>query len=124
MLKRANDLVRNGIHPASIISGYRVEKLGKVPLVNCAKTSCRRCTSSEDDQCKRGSQIPGPIKGINVLKTHGKGVKDSYLLNGYDPKYWPCCSRNAYLDFNLQKTKMQLGVQVLVTDPRELEKIR
>ncbi|KAG5251410.1 t-complex polypeptide family protein [Salix suchowensis] len=54
MLKRANDPVRNGIHPASIISGYRtlcslsmreleflqlVEKLGKVPLVNCAKTS-------------------------------------------------------------------------------------
>ncbi|VFQ75847.1 unnamed protein product [Cuscuta campestris] len=30
----------------------------------------------------------------------------------------------ACLDFSLQKTKMQLGVQVLVTDPRELEKIR
>lgn len=30
----------------------------------------------------------------------------------------------ACLDFNLQKTKMQLGVQVLVNDPRELEKIR
>lgn len=30
----------------------------------------------------------------------------------------------ACLDFNLQKTKMQLGVQVLVSDPRELEKIR
>ncbi|KAF9687697.1 hypothetical protein SADUNF_Sadunf02G0120000 [Salix dunnii] len=29
----------------------------------------------------------------------------------------------ACLDFNLQKTKMQLGVQVLVNDPRELEKI-
>ncbi|KAJ6335041.1 hypothetical protein OIU78_011805 [Salix suchowensis] len=40
------------------------------------------------------------------------------------PSYWPCCSRNVYLDFNLQKTKMQLGVQVLVTDPRELEKMR
>lgn len=33
-------------------------------------------------------------------------------------------ARIACLDFNLQKTKMQLGVQVLVTDPRELEKIR
>lgn len=30
----------------------------------------------------------------------------------------------ACLGFNLQKTKVQLGVQVLVTDPRELEKIR
>ncbi|GKF14631.1 T-complex protein 1 subunit alpha, partial [Tanacetum coccineum] len=33
-------------------------------------------------------------------------------------------ARIACLDFNLQKTKMQLGVQVLVTDPRELENIR
>ncbi|KAL9253694.1 T-complex protein 1 subunit alpha-like protein [Drosera capensis] len=39
LLKRANDLVRNKIHPTSIISGYRVEKLGKDSLVNCAKTS-------------------------------------------------------------------------------------
>jgi T-complex protein 1 subunit alpha len=30
----------------------------------------------------------------------------------------------ALLDINLQKTKMQMGVQVLVKDPRELEKIR
>ncbi|KAM3403140.1 hypothetical protein ACQJBY_006728 [Aegilops geniculata] len=30
----------------------------------------------------------------------------------------------ACLDFNLQKTKMQMGVQVLVSDTRELEKIR
>ena len=30
----------------------------------------------------------------------------------------------ACIDFNLQKTKMQMGVQVLVTDPRELERIR
>lgn len=56
LLKRANDLVRNKIHPTSIISGYRlamreackyveeklavkVEKLGKDSLINCAKTS-------------------------------------------------------------------------------------
>ena len=30
----------------------------------------------------------------------------------------------ACIDFNLQKTKMQMGVQVLVTDQRELERIR
>lgn len=56
LLKRANELVRNKIHPTSIISGYRlamreackyiddklavkVEKLGKDSLINCAKTS-------------------------------------------------------------------------------------
>ena len=30
----------------------------------------------------------------------------------------------ACLDFSLQKAKMKMGVQVLVTDPEELEKIR
>lgn len=30
----------------------------------------------------------------------------------------------ACLDFNLQKTKMKLGVQVLITDPDKLEGIR
>ena len=30
----------------------------------------------------------------------------------------------ACLDFSLQKAKMKMGVQVLVTDPEELEKMR
>jgi len=30
----------------------------------------------------------------------------------------------ACLDINLQKTRMQLGVQVLVDDPNQLEEIR
>ncbi|KAE8779119.1 T-complex protein 1 subunit alpha-like [Hordeum vulgare] len=55
LLKSANELVRNKIHPTSIISGYRlamreackyveeklsvkVDKHGKDSLVNCAKT--------------------------------------------------------------------------------------
>ena len=73
------------------------------------------------------------LQSINILKAHGKSTKDSYLLNGYalntgraaqgmPTRVTP--ARIACLDFNLQKTKMQLGVQVLVTDPRELEKIR
>ena len=56
LLKRANDLVRNKIHPTSIISGYRLamreavkfvdnvmaqstERLGRESLLNAAKTS-------------------------------------------------------------------------------------
>ncbi|KAJ6872555.1 T-complex protein 1 subunit alpha [Populus alba x Populus x berolinensis] len=165
LLKRANDLVRNGIHPTSIISGYRlamreackyveeklavkVEKLGKDSLVNCAKTSMSsKLIGGDSDffanlvvdavQSIKMTNVRGevryPIKGINILKAHGKSVKDSYLLNGYAlnsgraaqgmlMKVAP--ARVACLDFNLQKTKMQLGVQVLVTDPRELDKIR
>ena len=73
------------------------------------------------------------LQSINILKAHGKSTKDSYLLNGYALNTGRAAqgmpirvtpARIACLDFNLQKTKMQLGVQVLVTDPRELEKIR
>ncbi|KAH6823568.1 T-complex protein 1 alpha subunit [Perilla frutescens var. hirtella] len=165
LLKRANDLVRNKIHPTSIISGYRlamreackyvdeklavkVEKLGKNSLVNSAKT----CMSSkliggdsdffadlvvEAVQAVKMTNARGevkyPIKGINILKAHGKSARDSYLLKGYALNTGRAAqgmplrvapARIACLDFNLQKAKMQMGVQVLVTDPRELEKIR
>uniref|UniRef100_A0A251S3A7 T-complex protein 1 subunit alpha n=1 Tax=Helianthus annuus TaxID=4232 RepID=A0A251S3A7_HELAN len=165
LLKRANDLVKNKIHPTSVISGYRlamreackyieeklaikVDKLGKDSLVNCAKTSMSSKLLSGDSDffanlvvdvvqavkmTNTRGEIKYPIKGINILKAHGKSAKESYLLKGYalntgraaqgmPMKVSP--ARIACLDFNLQKTKMQLGVQVLVTDPRELEKIR
>ncbi|XP_042476577.1 T-complex protein 1 subunit alpha [Macadamia integrifolia] len=165
LLKRANDLVRNKIHPTSIISGYRlamreackyvdeklavkVEKLGKDSLINCAKTSMSSKLIARDDDffaslvvdavqsiktTNARGEIKYPIKGINILKAHGKSAKDSYLLNGYALNTGRAAqgmplrvapAKIACLDFNLQKTKMQMGVQVLVSDPRELEKIR
>ncbi|CAH2053254.1 unnamed protein product [Thlaspi arvense] len=165
LLKRANDLVRNKIHPTSIISGYRlamreackyieeklvskVEKLGKVPLINCAKTSMSSKLISGDSDffanlvvdavlsvkmTNQRGEIKYPIKGINILKAHGQSAKDSYLLNGYALNTGRAAqgmplrvspAKIACLDFNLQKTKMQMGVQVVVNDPRELEKIR
>lgn len=33
-------------------------------------------------------------------------------------------ARIACLDFSLQKTKMKLGVQVVITDPEKLDQIR
>lgn len=73
------------------------------------------------------------IKGINIFKAHCESARDSFLMNGYAlntgraaqgmPLRVPP-AKIACLDFNLQKTKMQLGVLVLVSDPRELEKIR
>ncbi|PON57721.1 T-complex protein 1, alpha subunit [Trema orientale] len=178
LLKRANDLVRNKIHPTSIISGYRivvpnmlvslcgqlamreackyveeklavkVEKLGKDSLVNCAKTSMSSKLIAGDSDffanlvvdavqavkmTNARGEIRYPIKGINILKAHGKSARESYLLNGYALNTGRAAqgmpirvspARIACIDFNLQKTKMQMGVQVLVTDPRELEKIR
>ncbi|XP_048139372.1 T-complex protein 1 subunit alpha [Rhodamnia argentea] len=165
LLKRSNDLVRNKIHPTSIISGFRlamreackyvdeklavkVDKLGKDSLVNCAKTSMSSKLIAADSDffanlvvdavqsvkmTNTRGEVKYPIKGINVLKAHGKSARDSYLLNGYALNTGRAAqgmpvrvspAKIACLDFNLQKTKMQLGVQVVVTDPRELEKIR
>ncbi|KAL6494110.1 T-complex protein 1 subunit alpha [Orobanche gracilis] len=186
LLKRANDLVRNKIHPTSIISGYRVrirlywasphtqpfshsstelamreackyvdeklavkvEKLGKDSLVNSAKTSMSSKLIGGDSDffanlvveavlavkmTNARGEVRYPIKGINILKAHGQSARDSYLLKGYALNTGRAAqgmplrvapARIACLDFNLQKTKMQMGVQVLVTDPRELEKIR
>ncbi|TKY60115.1 T-complex protein 1 subunit alpha [Spatholobus suberectus] len=165
LLKRANDLVRNKIHPTSIISGYRlamreackyveeklavkVEKLGKDSLINCAKTSMSSKLIAGDSDffanlvvdavqavkmTNARGEVKYPIKGVNILKAHGKSARDSFLMNGYALNTGRAAqgmplrvapAKIACLDFNLQKTKMQLGVQVLVSDPRELEKIR
>ncbi|KAI5017844.1 hypothetical protein ZWY2020_042732 [Hordeum vulgare] len=151
-----NDLVRNKIHPTSIISGYRlamreackyveeklsvkVDKLGKNSLVNCAKTGIDFFANLvvEAVQAVKTTNSKGevkyPIKSINILKAHGKSAKESYMLNGYALNTGRAAqgmptkvtaAKIACFDFNLQKTKMQMGVQVLVSDPRELEKIR
>ncbi|XP_074309233.1 T-complex protein 1 subunit alpha [Silene latifolia] len=165
LLKKANELVKNKIHPTSIISGYRlamreackyieeklsvkVEKLGKDSLINCAKTSMSSKLLVVDSDffaklvveavlsvkmTNARGDVKYPIKSVNILKAHGQSAKDSYLLKGYALNTGRAAqgmptrvspAKIACLDMNLQKTKMQLGVQVVVSDPRELEKIR
>ena len=63
-----------------------------------------------------------PVKAVNILKAKGKSSKDSALIRGYAlnvtraaqgmPKRVTEC-KVACVDFNLQKAKMQMGIQVL-----------
>lgn len=74
-----------------------------------------------------------PVRAINVLKASGGSARESCLLPGYALNMGRAAqgmptrvvnARIALLDMNLQKARMQMGIQVLVNDPAELEKIR
>merc|ERR1711967_80157 len=74
-----------------------------------------------------------PVKAVSIMKQHGRSFKDSSLINGYvlyggrAAQGMPRMGKNAkiaLLDIDLRKTKMAMGVSVVVTDPKKLEDIR
>mmetsp|Transcript_13026 Transcript_13026/g.13084 ORF Transcript_13026/g.13084 Transcript_13026/m.13084 type:complete len:544 (+) Transcript_13026:92-1723(+) len=164
LLKRANELVKNNIHPTVVMAGYRiasreavkyiksnltvpVDTLGRENLINAAKTSMSsKILGSESNffselavsavlkvKLEKDNKIKYPISNIHLLKCHGQSSLDSQLVDGFALN----CTRAAQgmptkisnakialLDFNLQKHKMQMGIQISVTDTRQVEEIR
>mmetsp|Transcript_12966 Transcript_12966/g.15735 ORF Transcript_12966/g.15735 Transcript_12966/m.15735 type:complete len:545 (-) Transcript_12966:812-2446(-) len=165
LLKRANELVNQGLHPTNIILGYKlalresvkyIKKELTIPttsitkelLINAAKTSMSSkiigpesdlfaemaVTAMTNVRTERSNgEVRYPVKAINILKSHGKSSLESELVDGYAlnctraAQGMPTSIQNAkiaLLDFNLNRHRLKLGVQVLVNDPKELDAIQ
>ncbi|EHB06876.1 T-complex protein 1 subunit alpha [Heterocephalus glaber] len=128
LLKNADELVKQKIHPTSVISGYRLACKNSDFFSNMVVDAVLAVKYTDS----RG-QPRYPVNSVNVLKAHGRSQIESMLISGYAlncvvgsqgmPKRI-VNAKIACLDFSLQKTKMKLGVQVVITDPEKLDQIR
>jgi T-complex protein 1 subunit alpha len=169
LLRRANELVKNKVHPTSVMAGYRlavkeavkyikdhlivsVDEFGRDNLLNAAKTSMSSkiigtdseffaklavdavtSVRQESEGADGKKKAKYPISNVHILKCHGQSATDSVLVNGFAlncsraSQQMPAYIENAKvacLDINLQRHKLQMGVQVVVTDTKEVDQIR
>merc|ERR1719424_2023158 len=167
LLKRANELVKNQIHPTTIMSGYRiamkeslkwiqsnlsvkVEGIGDGVLEQVAKTSLSSKFVGGVEggvfakivvDAIRSVKMVGqdgktkyPVGQVNILQAHGQSASDSVVMpNGYAIQAFRTSqemptsvttAKIALIDFDLKKHRMGMGVNILIDDPDELEKIR
>lgn len=132
----------------------KVDALGRECLVNSAKTAMsskiigldadffanmavdaiqRVGAGADANESKTRDGPRYSVKNISIVKLHGKSQRDSRLVDGiamYQTRAAQGMPRSlkdakiALVDFDLRKTKLQFGVQVLVTNPDNLEAIR
>jgi T-complex protein 1 subunit alpha len=74
-----------------------------------------------------------PVKNVNIVKAHGLSSLESEFFPGFVLRMSRVSqqmplriegARIACLDFNLNKFRLGMGIQVLVNDPKNLEQIR
>ncbi|VDN04921.1 unnamed protein product [Thelazia callipaeda] len=165
LLKCADMLVKQRIHPTTVINGYRLackesvrymqdnlsfgsKDIGRHSILGTAKTAMSSKVIGPDAEffsemvveaaelskvIDSQGKVTYPVTNINVLKAHGKSVRESILIKGYAlnctvaSQAMPRVIHNAKiacLDFSLQKVKMHLGISVVVEDPLKLESFR
>jgi transposase len=111
------------------------DALGRNNLLSAAKTSMSsKIIGSESDffanlavtaatrvKFEKDGKVKCPIGNVHVLKSHGQSALDSELVDGFALNCARASSamptritnvKVALLDFNLQKHKLQMGVQV------------
>eukprot|EP00878_Enallax_costatus_P002922 GHUV01003117.1.p1 GENE.GHUV01003117.1~~GHUV01003117.1.p1 ORF type:complete len:548 (+),score=177.69 GHUV01003117.1:252-1895(+) len=130
------------------VMAIKTDKLGSDVLLAAAKTSMgSKIVGVEGDffgklvvdaikaveTTDQNGKLRYPVKAINILKASGRSALESKLIKGYAINCQRAAqgmpsrvspARVACLDMNLQKARLAMGVQVLVTDPKELEAIR
>ncbi|KAJ1444754.1 chaperonin Cpn60/TCP-1 family [Pelagophyceae sp. CCMP2097] len=166
LLKRGNELIKIGIHPTTIMSGYRmalkeavkyikaslmvpIASLGDSCLENSARTSmASKILNSDADfwsklavdavksiKTETADGKPRyPVSAIHILKAHGKSSTESELVaDGFALNVARAAqgmtkvvvgAKIALLDFPLQRHKVQMGVQIQVENPDEVEGIK
>ena len=164
LLRRATQLIKNKVHPTTVISGYRTAlkeaikhiKEDLIIQIDTSDTELLRKVAETSLSSKLigteskffseiivnamlnvkttvGNTTKYPVRNINIIKTHGKSVSESRLIDGYALETarggmgMPLTVKSAkiaLLDMNLAKFRLPAGVSVLVQNPEELENIR